>query len=810
MINDTSVVSVQVCDTSDFFGPVFTWQHAGNNHLTFKCDDNHIAHVYILEEDIIRVMVLPNAEQHVSNTWAVVAGAEDVAYEGREKEDLSPFTLPEYQLHAEGDIVHIATPKIKLAINLKGFFCHWSVLTHSGWQDAAQDRPTQSYNFNFWDHRVYHYLKRSSDEMYFGLGEKSGEANRHGKLYRMMNTDAAYYNANTSDPLYKHFPFYLTVNKNTQATFGIFYDTYSDCLFDMGKEMDDYNGFFRSFIAETGDLDYYFIAGLDNSEVVKRFTWLTGKPVFPPKWSLGYSGSTMTYTDAPNAQERMGEFLDRCEQHDILCDSFHLSSGYTSIDGKRYVFNWNTDKFPDAKAFIQHYRDHGVRLVANIKPALLTSHPLYQAVAAEGLFVRNAKDTALELPFWGGKASYVDFTRPEAIQWWKTSITSALLDYGIASMWNDNNEFEVKDARSTSCYFGQKVAGHTIKPLQTLMMLKASFEAQKEYQPEVRQFSVSRAGVAGMQRYVQTWSGDNYTSWETLKFNIRMGTGLAMSGMSNTGHDVGGFFGPVPDPELFMRWIQFGVFLPRFSIHSCNSEGESVTEPWMYPEITPQIREMIKLRYSLLPYYYHLLWRSHQYFEPIMRPTYYSYPGDQNCYAENDEMMIGDSLLIAAVVEPGQTTRTLYLPQGDSWVDFWRGEHYAGGQQVTLPAPWDKPVVLVRAGSALPLNVAEQHFNARRDERGFMIFPHKGCGEFTARCYEDDGETYGYQQGRCGEWQLHVSSSESQIEVEIAFAGDQQFKSEQLIVKLPAGETRPLVVRNKKAEWQKDHWSITC
>src|SRR5262249_6886670 len=151
--------------------------------------------------------------------------------------------------------------------------------------------------------------------------------------------------------------------------------------------------------------------------------------------------------------------------------------------------------------------------------------------------------------------------------------------------------------------FGNPIPATEIRPLQTLLMCKASFEAQQEYAPENRPFTVSRAGFAGMQRYVQTWSGDNYTSWQTLKYNVRMGTGLAMSGVSNSGHDVGGFLGPQPDPELFLRWVQFGVFLPRFSIHSENTDG-IVTEPWMYPEITPAVRELFRLRYRLMPYYY--------------------------------------------------------------------------------------------------------------------------------------------------------------------------------------------------------------
>jgi alpha-glucosidase len=173
-------------------------------------------------------------------------------------------------------------------------------------------------------------------------------------------------------------------------------------------------------------------------------------------------------------------------------------------------------------------------------------------------------------------------------------------------------------------------------------MMRASRDVQKEQVPDRRPFLVSRSGGVGMHRYVQTWSGDNSTSWETLKYNLKMGLGLALSGVSNTGHDIGGFSGPAPDPELFIRWVQFGLFMPRFTIHSWNDDG-SVNEPWMHPQTTPFVRDLIKLRYRLIPYLYYLLWRYHDAYEPLVRPTFFDFPDDPQCWREGDEMMVGHS-----------------------------------------------------------------------------------------------------------------------------------------------------------------------
>ena len=178
---------------------------------------------------------------------------------------------------------------------------------------------------------------------------------RSGRRFRLQNIDPMGYDARTSDPLYKHIPFYIARKPKTGAAVGLFYDTLSDCAFDFGCEHSNYHGPYRSFEAEHGDLDLYVIAGPKIADITRRFTWLTGRPAATPDWALGYSGSTMSYTDAPDAQGQMGKFLTSLAEHDIPCTSFHFSSGYTSIGDKRYVFHWNRDKFPDPKAFVQSY-----------------------------------------------------------------------------------------------------------------------------------------------------------------------------------------------------------------------------------------------------------------------------------------------------------------------------------------------------------------------------------------------------------------------------------------------------------------------
>ncbi|RBW68701.1 TIM-barrel domain-containing protein [Bacillus taeanensis] len=780
-----------------------------SNILTFQLEGSEVtAKVIVLEEDMIRVVMTKSEQLEVNKTWLVAPGMDDVPLKGRDRFDLSPFSLPQYIFRNEGNNVTIETKKLKLHIDLDGFKVTWFSIDGNGnMQQIAADRNTQAYNFDgSLGEGIFHYLQRDKNEQYFGLGEKSGEMDRYGKRYRMLSIDPMGYDAQYTDPLYKHIPFYITRNNQTGISFGIFYDNMAQSIFDMGNEMDNYHGWYRYYQSMAGDLDYYVILGPEVKDVVKKYSWLTGKTIFAPKWSFGYSGSTMTYTDAPDAQNQLKKFIDQCEEHDIICDSFQLSSGYTSIEDKRYVFNWNTDKFPDPKGFINEYHEKGVKLCANIKPALLKDHPVFNELKEEKKFIMNDHGEVEMAQFWDEVGAYLDFTNEESVNWWKQKVTEQLLEYGIDSTWNDNNEFEIWSKNTIVDGFGEKLSFEALRSLQPLLMMKASYEAQKEFAPEIRPYLISRSGSPGMQRYVQTWSGDNYTSWKSLKYNIKMGLGLSLSGIYNIGHDIGGFSGPAPEPELLVRWVQNGIFHPRFTIHSWN-EDQSVNVPWMYEETTELIRDLIKFRQRIIPYLYNALYKAHEKYEPILRPTFYEFESDDKTFEENDDFMLGESILVASVVEEGQRERAVYLPKHEAgWYDFHTSEWYEGGQTVTIPAPLEYNPLLIKAGSMIPINDADSSFESKeKDERGFLLFPHKKkSGSTSYDLFEDDGISANYQENHTIV-SVQMNADSEAIHVTYRIEGEYKLPYESLRFYLPENEDRKLFVNGEEVAMENNH-----
>ena len=323
------------------------------------------------------------------------------------------------------------------------------------------------------------------------------------------------------------------------------------------------------------------------------------------------------------------DYIEKCRHHRIPCDSFHFGSGYSSIGPRRYAFNWNRDKFPDPGG--HHGAAEGGRHAAGHQSQALPSRrsSTLEEAKDQGILVMDgATGEPAVAQFWDGLGFHVDFTNPGGRDWWRDGMQTALLDYGVVSVWNDNNEYEIWDEDAICNGDGRPFPQVLARPAQPLLMTKLSYEAQAAHAPGKRPYAITRGGAAGLWRYAQTWSGDNETAWKTLRFNLTQGLNMSLSGMFNIGHDVGGFHGPSPNAELFCRFVEFCSLWPRFVMNSWKDNGV-VNLPWMHESVIPQVRGAMTLRYRLMPYLYTQMWQASRRNEPVVRPLFYDFPNDR-------------------------------------------------------------------------------------------------------------------------------------------------------------------------------------
>ena len=603
--------------------------------------------------------------------------------------------------------------------------------------------------------RLSHFSKVDREfDHFYGFGEKTGHLDKKGRRLRMSPKDAIGHDPETGDPMYKHIPFYIRVNEHDLRPVGLFYHNSYDCVFDLGEELSGYWERYCYYQTDGGDIDLFLLAGETLPEILNEYTLLTGRSALPTKQSLGYCASTMYYAELEkNCDEEIYKVIDKHEKEGILIDNFWLASGYSSgeKDNLRYVFNWNYKRFPEPEKFFENMNARGINVIPNLKPGILKHHPYIDLFEKNDVFIKTPDGKA---PYygrwWGGKGRFFDFTKPAARETWKQLLEKNILEMGTKTVWNDNCEMDGVEDRDAQCDFeGKKGTMAELKILHSNLMAYTAKQALADVYPGERPYIINRAGYAGIQRYAQVWGGDNLTDWRTVKFNIATILGMGLSGCSNMGCDIGGFAGPAPEAELLLRWLQNGIFQPRFSIHSTNTDN-TVTEPWMFSDKKQYIRDAINFRYKLSPMLYSLMVRAHESGLPIWQPTFAVFQNDPATYDEGVDFMFGDSLLVANVVEKGQTVRPVYLPktenENERFYNFYTREEYAPGQTIEVPVDISSIPLFVRSGAILPMSGNRLHnlMTEKTTALEILMAPDVDS-EFVL--YEDDGCTNEYLKG---------------------------------------------------------------
>lgn len=691
---------------------------------------------------------------------------------------------------------------------------------------------------------VAHYSRYNRGTLHVGLGEKAAPMDLSGRSFILSATDSFGYDNYRTDPLYKHIP--LLINATPDGCVALFSTSHSRGFYSVGAEMDGMWGRYKVYRQDYGGLEEYIIVGHTLKDIVQSYAELAGYPLLVPRWAFGYLSGGMKYSmlDEPPASVALLELAHKMKEHDIPCSAYQMSSGYTVSEvppKTRNVFTWNHHRFPDPKGWIHEYHKLGMRLIANIKPYVIASHPEYKRLKDSGaLFTDPATGTTAVTRLWsagGGESDeggHIDFTSESGFRWWYEGVRT-LCKEGIDCMWNDNNEYTVTDDEWICALDNpaldipddhskdNRSIGLWGRFLNTELHGKASHDAMAAARPDERPFVLTRSATAGTMRYAcSSWSGDNTTSWASMKGSNALGLNAGMCLLQCYGHDIGGFEGPQPGPELLLRWVQLGIYSQRFAINcfktgTDNSVGD-VIEPWMYPSITHLVRKAIKRRYAMIPYLYSLMLQSHQAAVPPQRWTGWGYEKDAEVWKPEmangeTQYWLGDTLLIGGVYEPGVSKARVYLPRSSDEDGGYLNlnapyQHLAAGQWVDIDAEWHGAgiAVLAKVGTVLPVGRDVQVLSPGEksnvadlppdDYRAVEIFPppaglSSGQRYPTNTWLEDDGVSCADNQV-VSAFRFGYAASEDRIDVEFVRSETAGFAApwRSLVVVLPSGDER--------------------
>ena len=665
------------------------------------------------------------------------------------------------------------------------------------------------------------------DEAIYGLGTiQNGKMNRRGEKKRMEQS-------NLED--------FQNVLQSIKG-WGIYWENYSPTLFE-----DNANG--MTFDAEVGNgVDYYFMYGKSADGVIAQMRYLSGDVPMFPLWTYGFWQSKERYKSARETES----IVDQYRALNVPLDGIIQDWQYW---GSNYLWNamdFLAEDFSNGKQMIQNVHKKNAHFMISIWASFGPMTQQFRELEAKGLLmpfetwpqsgISHVWPPIMKYP--SGVKVY-DAFHPEARAiYWKYLKT--LYDYGCDAWWMDSTDPDFFNPKESD--YEHKVYGGTWRsqrnafPLETV---RGIYQSQRKDDKGKRIFIMTRSSYAGQQHYGSNmWSGDVNSSWDMLRKQVPAGLSYSLTGNPNFNTDIGGFFcgsyntkgsGSAPKnpqfQELFVRWMQYGLFCPVFRSHGADAPREI----WQFGQkgepIYDAIEKQIRLRYRLIPYLYSIAWQVTSNNDSYMRPLFSDFAADKNVWNTTDEFMFGHSILAAPIVNPQYTeekiirtdamtgwnrqdvkgenaqgvdwsatkTATKYLPKGATWYDFWTGKQYKGGQNVTLETTIDRVPMFVRAGSILPLGPEMQYVGEKKwDNLEMHVYPGAN-GSFVL--YEDEGDNYNYEKGAYATITFQWNDSKKVLTI-----GDRQgnypgmLKTRTFTIVMPNGQQKLVEYSGSKTE----------
>jgi alpha-glucosidase len=621
-------------------------------------------------------------------------------------------------------------------------------------------------------------LTLSEQAAVYGLGEMPRGINKRGWHYITNNTDES---RHSEDKLSFYGAHNFLLVRDGSTCFGLFVDFPGKVYYDIGYTRHD----LFSFHTETPDYDLYLLSGGNENAICKEFRTLIGRSYIPPKWAFGLAQSRWGYKTEEDVREVARQYKEHDLPLDMICMDIEYMQDYAD-------FTVNKERFPDLTKLSADLKAQGIRLVPIIDAGVRIdpNDPTCTEGLEKGYFCKKADGTPFVAAVWPGKAYFADFLRPEVREWFGHKY-KALTDCGIEGFWNDMNEpslfysperlraflndmaaLREKDNIEQEEFFprvvggamglmnspadyasfyhevdGQKVRHDQVHNLYGGSMTRAAGEAFADLRPGQRTLLYSRSSFIGSHRYGGIWLGDNNSSWAQLLANIQMMPSVQMCGFLYSGADLCGFSSDTT-PDLALRWLEFGLLTPLMRNHS--AVGTRMQEYYRFPEVLPAVRNMIRLRYALLPYLYSEFMKAALENTSYFRPLAFDYPDDPDAREVEDQLLLGEGLMAAPVYVQNAHGRHVYLPEPMKLLRLRAVDDY---DEEILPAghhyircALDEVLLFLRPGHIVPV-AQPANSTSELDDASLTLWSFLPDGESAEyRMYRDDGVTTEYEK----------------------------------------------------------------
>lgn len=591
------------------------------------------------------------------------------------------------------------------------------------------------------------------DEHFFGFGERMDFLDQRGKKLRlevgrgkgMPHITGAY---NVLAANYSPVPFFMSTKG-----YGIFLHTSYASDWDMGHT----NKHSYSFRATEGPQEYYFIYGSRFTGILEQYTSLTGRSPLMPFSAFGlhvgtYSGGTWGHEELTSTTYVL-ELARRFREQGIPIDILFLDSTWR-LFGKKggkgaTSYEWRETFHQPRRMFDSLYAMHYSMVGLHIRPRLDNGNYLRLLDTANNLGYTYPEDN--------NPGEFINFFDSSAVNWWWDHAAMRVAGLGAKFFKTDEGSAFGGLANESSKTGPTGPEARRLHNIFPVAYAKAAYEKFAAHN-HTRGMNHTREGYAGIQRYPFIFAGDWPSEWQYFEPVIKAGLNIGLSGVGYWAHCMGGFEHPA-DPELYIRWCQFGMLSPVAMLFGMDHPGYK--EPWRYgKEALAIFKQYDELRYSLLPYLYSTAWEQYQKGTPLMRALVLEYQDDENVYNITDQYMLGNSIMVCPVTQKGASTRVVYLPDGN-WTDYWTGKTYEGHQHLNVLTPLDKLPIFIKTGSIIPFQPVIQYTG--QDQPDNIILAVYPGADNSFALYTDDGKSLEYQQGSYAVTHISIKGGSIQI-----------------------------------------------